>query len=76
MKNLNDLFQLVAQTVRENNNYNNWFIDYSGHVNKITIRYYDTGWKSGDICHDSIKEELTQDGIQAAYWFIKSRLKG
>jgi len=76
MKTLNDLFDLVAQAKRENNeNTNTWFVSFSGHVNKISIKYYFTGWKSeGRGYAEEIEQELNVEGIQAVYWFIKTRL--
>lgn len=76
MKTLQDLFELIAEAVQQNNTYSNdWFIDYSGHVNKIAIRYYFSGW-STEASVDNVEFYLDkEDGIQGAYWFIKSRLK-
>ena len=75
MKTLSELFELVAQAVEQNNRRDNdWFIDYSGHVNKLAIRYYFAGW-SEEAHVDSVDFYLTEEGIQGAYWFIKTRLK-
>ena len=76
MKTLNDLFQLVAQATRENNEIRNtWFVSFSGHVNKISVTYYFTGWKSNGNGHaEEIEQVLDVEGIQAVYWFIKTRL--
>ncbi len=75
MKTLNDLFELVAQATKENNKNNTWFFRFSGHVNKISARYYLTGWKSeGEGFAEEIEQELNTEGIQAVYWFIKTRL--
>ena len=74
MKTINDLFELVGKAV--NNNLiksDTWFIDYAGHVNKISIRYYAHGWAQDNV-PVSLDEYLEGDGIQSAYWFIKSRL--
>ena len=77
MKTLKDLFELVALAVEQNSKFSNdWFIEYSGHINKLRVSYYFVGWtsehhNSGDI----IEFKLNDDGIQAAYWFIKTRLK-
>tara|TARA_R110000868_G_scaffold378516_1_gene643962 strand:+ start:266 stop:496 length:231 start_codon:yes stop_codon:yes gene_type:complete len=75
MKTLNDLFQLVAEATKENNKNNTWFFKFSGHVNKISARYYLTGWRSKEegFCEE-IEQELDFEGIQAVYWFIKTRL--
>ena len=84
MKTIQDLFQLVSDAVVEdklrNSTEGRWFIDFSGHVNGLSIRYYRTGWdsdrniseerKSVDYCN----VYLTTDGVQEAYWFINNRL--
>ena len=75
MKTLAELFELVAVAVeRGQEGYGHWFIDYSGHVNKLSIRYHVTGW-SKDSVADEVNFYLTEEGIQGAYWFIKSKLK-
>jgi len=78
MKTLKDLFDLVAVAISQNEigevSNTHWFIDFSGHVNKFSIRYYDNGWDSDRVC-DRLDEKLTEAGIQSAYWFINSRLK-
>lgn len=75
MKTLNDLFELVAKAVEKNNDHTsvNWFINYSGHVNQLSIRYYLTGWSSENSA-DSVEFKLNEEGIQGAYWFIKTKL--
>ena len=75
MKTLKDLFELVGMAVEKNNDFTskNWFIDYSGHVNKLYIRYYLTGWNE-EHTPDTVEFTLNEDGIQGAYWFIKTRL--
>lgn len=76
MKTLTELFELVAKAleVSQISKYNGtWFIDYSGHVNKINIRYYRAGW-SADAIAESVDFKLDVEGIQGAYWFIKTRL--
>lgn len=75
MKTLNDLFELVAMAIEKNNDHTsaNWFINYSGHVNQLSIRYYLTGWSYGNSA-DSVEFKLNEEGIQGAYWFIKTRL--
>ena len=77
MKNLKDLFELVAVAVERNNDFTstNWFIRYSGHVNQLEVEYYFTGWERGRDATDSVRFTLDEDGIQGAYWFIKTRLK-
>jgi hypothetical protein len=77
MKTITDLFELVGQAVENNNDFTsaNWMIDYSGHVNQLSIRYYFTGWERGCNPSDSVNFTLNEDGIQGAYWFIKTRLR-
>lgn len=77
MKTLKDLFELVAQAVEENRKERNtWFIEYHGHINQIAIKYWFVGWSpESPASGESIKEKLTEEGIQAAYWFIKTRLQ-
>lgn len=74
MKTLNELFELVAMAVKINQTFTqDWFIDYSGHVNQLRIRYYFSGW-SKDGHFESVNFTLNEEGIQGAYWFIKTRL--
>ncbi len=77
MKTVNELFQLIATATQENEeDFRTWFIRYSGHVNKIEIKYYFAGWKKdGEGVPESIYQELDEEGIQSLYWFIKTRLK-
>ncbi|MEN8965967.1 MAG: hypothetical protein ABF250_08275 [Polaribacter sp.] len=78
MKNLQDLFQLVATATEQNGEeLRTWFINYSGHVNKMQVNYYFTGWKKDSHSSqcDSLEQNLDEDGIQSLYWFIKTRLK-
>jgi hypothetical protein len=75
MKNLTDLFELVAVAVEQNNDFTSkkWFIRYSGHVNQLDISFYFTGW-SPDTNPEGVIFTLNEEGIQGAYWFIKTRL--
>lgn len=83
MKTIQDLFQLVADAVAEDKlrSKGRWFIDFSGHVNGLSIRYYRTGWDSDKNVADDRRSVdycnvyLTTEGVQEAYWFIKNRLK-
>lgn len=75
MKTIKDLFNLIAQATQENTEYNTWFIDCAGHVNKIKISHYKCGWKPDSITEERIEETLNEEGIQALYWFVKTRLK-
>ena len=75
MKNTKELFELVAQAIEQNKRECNphWFISYSGHVNKMSVKFYACGW-STDAHYESNDEHLSEDGIQSLYWFIKTRL--
>ena len=77
MKTIKDLFELVSVAIEQNNDFTstNWFISYSGHVNQLSIGYYFTGWERGKDATDSVNFKLDEDGIQGAYWFIKTRLR-
>ena len=76
MKTLNDLFALVAQAVGKNQiNHNTWFIEYHGHINQIEIRHWKCGWDPKyPASEQTVRQYLTEEGIQSAYWFIKTRL--
>ena len=80
MKSKEQLLSIVNQAIMNNGNeYKQWFIEFSGHVNKIEIRYYNAGWTM------SIKEKYEpqrcsiflddKESIQEGYWFINNRLK-
>jgi hypothetical protein len=74
MKTLKDLFEIVALAVESNQKRtHDFFIDYSGHVNQLRVRYYFSGWslKTEPVAVDF---NLDEDGIQAAYWFIKTKI--
>jgi hypothetical protein len=75
MKTLSELFELVAQAVSRNQSGygGHWFIDYSGHVNKLKVRFYFAGW-SNDAHFEDLDFTLNEDGVQGAYWFIKTRM--
>jgi len=76
MKTLKDLFEIMAIATEENvKSTSDWFFDYSGHVNKLSISYYLCGWKLEDAFVQRVSFELTEDGIQGAYYFIKTRLR-
>ena len=77
MKTLKDLFEVLAEATNENGNTSNhWFINFSGHVNKISVKHYDTGWKTNGEGHSQDCEQtLNEEGIQAVYWFVKTRLR-
>lgn len=75
MKTLKDLFELVSMTIDQTNDFTSktWFIRYSGHVNQLEVEFYLTGW-SKENHSDKVSFKLDDDGIQGAYWFIKTRL--
>ena len=80
MKTLEQLLELTSKAIMSNGNtYNQWFIHFSGHVNKIDVTYYSCGWDMGrennyepDKCAIYLNSE---DSIQEGYWFITNRLK-
>lgn len=80
MKDLTQLFKLVAKAVEQNKNGDvvkkHWFIKYSGHVNRMEVKYYPYGWEEGKegYCQE-VGEYMTEEGIQSLYWFINSRLE-
>ena len=37
------------------------------------VKYYPMGWKSEGYSQD-IEQELDEEGIQALYWFVRTRL--
>lgn len=75
MKKLSDLFELVTVAVERNNTYSeDWFIEYSGHVNKLSIKRYLCGWRMESDHHERAEFYLTEEGIQGAYWFIKTKI--
>jgi len=80
MKTVSELLELTTKAIISNGTTRNqWFIYFSGHVNKIEIDYYLCGWDM------SLKEKYepnrcsihldNEDSIQEGYWFIKNRLK-
>lgn len=76
MKTIADLFEIMAQAVEQNKrHYKTWFFDFSGHVNKIDIKYYFTGWEAdNDNLAQKASFSMDEDGIQGAYWYIKTKL--
>ena len=77
MKDLKDLMTLITKCLEQNSaERNTWFVNFSGHVNQLTISYYMCGWdteanKTGN--EDRCTVKLTEEGIQEAYWFIANR---
>lgn len=50
------------------------FIEYSPHVNELSVRFFMTGWKKDGAHCDTCKAYLgIPEGIQEAYWFIHNR---
>ena len=79
MKNLTDLMQLITKAIQQNSEYqNDWFFNFSGHVNQLDIKYYFTGWemdKKSNHCEWCKIDLSNEEQIQEAYWFIKTKLK-
>ena len=77
MKTKNDLLQLIMTAILldSDGKGKKFNISYSGHVNWVEIRYYKSGWKSGEIgeCCDFVELD-DEEKIQEAYWFIKNRI--
>ena len=80
MKTVNDLFAVLGEAQMQNvvsdvvNSH--WFFNYSGHVNKMSVKFIPSGWKR-DNSHHSLDCEVNfenEDSVQAGYWFIKSNL--
>lgn len=84
MKTINDVLILVNRAIAQNQDTINiemmpqWFISYSGHVNKMSVMFHKTGWSADkadkglfDDCEINLSKE---DEIQEMYWFIKNRL--
>lgn len=76
MKTQQELFELLSEVVIEDKatSRKRWFFSYSGHVNNLSIQYYEFGWES-EGRHTDCDVKLTVEGVQEAYWFIKNRLK-
>ena len=79
MKSKAELLELINQAILSNGSkYDQWFISFSGHVNKIRIDYYDAGWSISQETGSSpenVDVNLDKEGsIQEGYWFIKNRL--
>jgi hypothetical protein len=81
MKDLQDLMSLITKCLEQNNSIHNnsqWFVSFSGHVNRLDVAYYQGGWelctKHGRAGGDSCDVTLDEDGIQEAFWFITNRL--
>mgnify|MGYP003625513630 CR=1 FL=1 len=81
MKTKTELLELVSMAILTNKlcSKTEWFIDFSGHVNVISIRYYGCGWQDSNDSNyqtESVRISLdSEDTIQEGYWFLKNRLK-
>ncbi len=75
MKTKKDLFELIAQATEENSKDSlTWFFNFAGHVDKMRISFYFCGWEIGKDNPQTIEQNFTDEGIQALYWFIQTRL--
>ena len=85
MKTVTELLELVSKAIErtnklfdntQENKYDVFFIDFYGHVNQISIRYYQV-YKTEDEnttvqrCRGYLNNE---ENIQELYWFLKNRL--
>ena len=71
---------LVAKAIEISQNENTFgkefFINYSGHVNQLSISYYECGWSETTLMSEKWNGYLTdEDTIQEAYWFLANRVK-
>jgi hypothetical protein len=86
MKTLTDLLELVNKAIEQTDKgdlheqtlYHVFFVDFSGHVNQLDIRYYSIYNSKSDNNHfRRCKGYLNnEEQIQELYWFLKNRLKG
>jgi hypothetical protein len=77
MKNLNDLFETIAKAVEQNQTGlgGQWFFDYSGHVNSLSVRYYFNRWEYEKNPEINLRFYLNKpNDVNAAYYLIKSKL--
>jgi len=81
MKTKTELLELVNTAILTNKLFSKteWFIDFNGHVNVISIRHYSCGFKDSKKYNypaESVRISLyNEDSIQEGYWFIKNRIK-
>lgn len=71
MKSLAELFKVLSIATKSKRG--TWFINFSGHVNRMSVTYYPMGWKPEGYS-EIIEQELDEEGIQALYWFVRTRL--
>ena len=73
-----ELSQLIAQAIFENSseaNGRHWFIDYSGHVNELSITLHPNGWAEGSTDSEiSMRAQLYGDGIKGMCDFLTANL--
>ena len=88
MKTLAQLFEIISVAAQEDNGRNNdrvreefrfrgrWFVNFSGHVNTLSVTYYPNGWTADDNARkEKVEVSLKNEGgIQEAYWSIANRL--
>lgn len=80
MKTLSELFDLIEEAVASNKkghetdiHFKQFFVNYAGHVNKLQIKVYTGRWNRDNV-PEQIEQKLDEDGIQALYYFLKTRL--
>lgn len=83
MKNSNDLMQLLMEAMKQNNEKKHWFFSYSGHVEKLDVRLYPTGWQSYDdeknngIQSIMVTKDCSLDNpesVQELYYWVKFKI--
>ncbi len=79
MKTLQDLFELQGKAVKSygtSKAFGDVFFSYSGHVNQMDVSYYPLGWdKKDEATKYEFSTYLTEEGIQAMYWWIIVNLR-
>tara|TARA_B100000768_G_scaffold157939_1_gene156269 strand:+ start:4316 stop:4630 length:315 start_codon:yes stop_codon:yes gene_type:complete len=81
MKTLQDLLELQAIAMEKYNSksglsHGEVFFSFAGHVNTMDVRYYPLGWNKKDEATEyKFNTYLTEDGIQAMYWWMIVNLR-
>ena len=79
MKTLQELFELQGKAVQMSKTsqvFGDVFFSYSGHVNQMDVAYYPLGWdKKEEATKYEFTTYLTDEGIQAMYWWIVVNLR-
>jgi hypothetical protein len=80
MKTLQELFELQGKAVQmystSHESLGDVFFSYSGHVNQMDVSYYPLGWdKKDEATKYEFTTYLTDEGIQAMYWWIVVNLR-